>query len=123
MILTDGPHRNGQLFIEHLEELRCRFRCYRRIHVICDNAPFHDSGAVRAYLATCGGRIELHWLPKYAPEANPIERIWWHLHEEITRNHTCKGMDELLDLVFAWLEDRKNLVVEDDVYFKRKPAA
>ena len=123
LILTEGPKRNGQLFIEHLEELRCRFRCYRRIHVICDNAKFHDSRAVRAYLAGCGGRTELHWLPKYAPEANPIDRIWWHLHEEITRNHTCKGMDELLDLVFAWLEDRKNLVVEDDVYFKRKPAA
>lgn len=123
LILSDGPKRNGQLFIEHLEELRRRFRCYRRIHVICDNAGFHDSGAVRAYLAGCGGRIELHWLPKYAPEANPIERIWWHLHEEITRNHQCKTMDELLDLVLDWLEDRKNLVVEDDVYFKRKPAA
>jgi transposase len=123
LILSDGPKRNGQLFIEHLEELRRRFRCYRRIHVICDNAGFHDSGAVRAYLAGCGGRIELHWLPKYAPEANPIERIWWHLHEEITRNHQCKTMDELLDLVFDGLEDRKNLVVEDDVYFKRKPAA
>jgi putative transposase len=123
LILTDGPHRNGQLFIEHLEELRYRFRRYRRIHVICDNAGFHDSGAVREYLAGCGGRIELHWLPKYSPQANPIERIWWHLHEEITRNHRCKDINELLDLVFAWLEDRRNLVVEDQVYFKKKPAA
>src|SRR3712207_7345632 len=41
----------------------------------------------------------------YAPETNPIERVWWHLHDEVTRNHQCRTMEELLDLVFRWLED------------------
>jgi transposase len=27
----------------------------------------------------------IHYLPKYAPETNPIERLWWHLHEAIPR--------------------------------------
>src|SRR5262249_35908284 len=29
-------HRNAELFVRHLDDLRCRLRCYRKIHVICD---------------------------------------------------------------------------------------
>jgi transposase len=44
----------------------------------------------------------LHYLPKYAPGTNPIERVWWHLHETITRNHRCRSIEELLDQVYEW---------------------
>jgi transposase len=60
--------------------------------------------------------VVLHFLPKYAPECNPIERVWWHLREEITRNHSCKTLAELVDLVLGWLEDRKSFTVEDGEY-------
>lgn len=117
-----GEGRNAALFVRHLDDLRYHLRCYRKIHVICDNARFHDCRRVWAYLRDWGHRIQLHFLPAYAPEANPIERIWWHLHEEITRNHRCGSMDELLDLVFAWLECRRPFAVEDQTYHL-KPAA
>ena len=55
-------------------------------------------------------------LPKYAPECNPVERVWWHMREEITRCHRCKTMAELVDLVFRWLEGRERFVVERQVY-------
>jgi transposase len=76
------------------------------IRVICDNARFHDPERwrkVREYLQCWGHRIRLHFLPRYAPETNLIERVWWHLHDEITRNHRCRDIDGLLDLVFDWL--------------------
>jgi len=117
-----GERRNSALFVRHLEDLRTRLRCYRRIHVICDNARFHDSRAVHKYLALHGDRIVIHFLPRYSPDLNPIERIWWHLHEEITRNHQCRGMDELLDLVFEWLEHRRPFEVERDAYLRSKAA-
>lgn len=119
LIATEGTRRNSTLFIEHLEQLRQHLRCYRKIHVICDHARFHDCRAVWSYLADHDDRIELHFLPKYAPESNPIERIWWKLHEEITRNHRCQTLEELLDLVFAWLDGREPLEVEDDIYFTK----
>jgi len=117
-----GEGRNAALFVRHLEDLRYHLRCYRRIHVICDNAKFHDCRRVRAYLQVWGHRLQLHFLPAYCPQANPIERIWWHLHEEITRNHRCSSLDELLNLVFAWLERRRPFAVEDQTY-GLKPAA
>jgi transposase len=98
-----GRRRNAELFVAHLDDLRCRLRGFRKVHVICDNASFHSSRLVREYLAEWGHRIELHYLPKYAPETNPIERVWWQLHETLTRNHRCRTIDELLANVFAWI--------------------
>ncbi len=97
-----GPRRNAELFVAHLNDLCRRLRGYRIIHVICDNARFHDCHAVRACLDGHAGRVVLHYLPKYAPETNPIERIWWHLHETITRNHRCQSLAELLEEVYQW---------------------
>ncbi len=90
--------------------------------MICDNAKFHDSKLVKEFLKGREGRIELHWLPKRAPECNPVERVWWHLREEITRNHQCRTLEELIDLVLGWLADRKSFTVEDSVYQTAKAA-
>ncbi len=118
-----GPSRNGALVAAHLEELCRQLRRYRVIHVLCDNAKIHKCAAVQRVLAAHPGRLVLHYLPRYAPECNPIERVWWHLREEITRNHTCQTLEELIALVFAWLEGRKRFPVEDRIYHDAAPAA
>lgn len=112
LLSAPGKQRNAALFLEHLDDLRRQLRGYRKIHVVCDNARFHDCRAVRAYLARWGHRIEIHFLPKYAPETNPIERVWWHLHETLTRNHRCRSIDELLDLVYDWADHPQNFYLQ-----------
>jgi transposase len=104
LISQPGKQRNTELFLEHLDDLRRSLRGYTKIHVICDNAAFHLSRAVRQYLARWRHRIQLHYLPKYAPETNPIERVWWHFHETITRNHRCRSLAELLDQAYDWFQ-------------------
>lgn len=105
-LYVSQPHfrRNAQLFVDHLQDLCRRLRCYRVIHIICDNAAFHKSRLVREFLDQQRGRIQLHFLPTYAPETNPIERVWWHLHENVTRNHRCRDMSQLLREVYDYLE-------------------
>ncbi len=106
----------------HLHDLRRRLRRYRVIHVICDNVKIHhDCWAVWEFCLKSGDRVKLHFLPKYAPELNPIERVWWRLHEQITRNHQCQSLEELVDLVLAWLTERKSFKVQDAVYLQPKP--
>jgi transposase len=105
--------RNAALFIRHLEDLWRKLRRYRKIHVICDNAKCHTSLEVIEYLWQWEGRIEAHLLPNYAPELNPIERVWWPLHEHLTRNHRCKSLEELLEMVFAGLEHEGPFAVDD----------
>ena len=116
LIETFGRKRNSQLFVAHLDQLRRSLRRYRRIHVIVDNARFHDSTEVALWYGKWHGRVKLHFLPKYAPELNPIERVWWHLREEITRNHTCSSIEELIELTMRWLQDRKPFAIEGSAY-------
>lgn len=119
LVITQDRRRNAELFLAHLDELRWRYRGYHKIHVICDNAHFHRPERCRKvaeYLAGWSHRIVLHYLPKYAPETNPIERVWWHLHEEVTRNHRCMEITQLVHLAVRWLEDRAPFRIEGHVY-------
>ena len=126
ILSAPGRRRNADLFVAHLDELRRRFRRYKVIHVICDNARFHTvegSRVVRAYLAAHGDRIVLHYLPAYAPQTNPVERVWWHLHEQVTRNHCCTDIEELVKLTTAWLDERGAFKIEGAMYERLKEAA
>lgn len=116
LVSQPGTRRNATLFVAHLHDLRKRLRCYRRIHVICDNAKFHDCRLVNQFLARWGHRISLVFIPKHAPQANPIERVWWHLHEEITRNHRCSSIEELVKLVFDWFGYKDFFGIETSIY-------
>lgn len=124
VIRTEGKPKEGRsaaLFLRHLDDLRRAFRHYKVIHVLCDNAGTHTaegSKLVRAYLKEWGHRVKVHYLPKYSPDTNPIERVWWRLHEAVTRNHRCQTMQELLDLTFDWFETRTHFRVQAEVYTK-----
>ena len=124
VILTEGRPKEGRsaaLFLRHLDDLRRAFRHYKVVHVICDNAGFHKpdkSKAVEKYLAEWEGRVVLHYLPTYSPDCNPVERVWWRLHEAVTRNHRCRSMDELLDLTFDWFATRTHFRVRSSIYIK-----
>jgi transposase len=122
VVLTGGLPREGRsaaLFCRHLDDLRRAFRRYKVVHVVCDNARTHkpeQARAVKDYLARWGGRVVLHYLPAYAPDCNPIERVWWRLREAITRNHRCATADELLDLTFEWFAERTHFRVQCSAY-------
>ena len=55
----------------------------------------------------------------YAPECNPVERVWWTLRGAVTRNHRCHSMEELLALTFAWLDERRYFRVRSTVYAEK----
>jgi transposase len=118
----EAEGRTAGLFCRHLDDLRRAFRHYRVIHVICDNASNHrpdKSTVVRKYLETWGERVRLHFLPKYAPDTNPVEEVWWRLHEAVTRNHRCGSMQELVELTMGWLDERRYFRVHRDIYNPR----
>ena len=38
------------------------------------------------------------------------------MHEEVTRNHRCRSMEELLDFTFGWLGSRNPFKIEASAY-------
>lgn len=74
------------------------------------------SKLVRAKLKEWGHRVKVHYLSKYLPDTNPIERVRWRLHEAVTRNRRCQSMADLLDLTFDWFETGTHFRVQSSVY-------
>jgi transposase len=44
--------------------------------LVVDGHPSHTAKAAKAYVQSTGGRLELHFLPPYAPDLNPDEFVW-----------------------------------------------
>lgn len=65
-------------FMDFLDKLLEHFP-ERKIFLIVDNAGFHTSAAVALWLED-HPRLELHFLPPYAPELNPDELLNQDVH-------------------------------------------
>ena len=104
LITTGAERKNGALFCEFLRVVVASYPRSRRIHLILDNYGIHSAAIVKALLNALGGRIVLHFLPPYCPQANRIERIWQDLHANVTRNHKCKTLAQLLGKARVYLD-------------------
>lgn len=104
---VEGPRKTGALFIALVDSLCRTYRGKRCIHIVLDNFKIHSSKAVGAAQLRWGDQVQLHFLPPYCPDHNRIERIWKDLHDNVTRNHTCKSMDELMNRVTDYLKQRR----------------
>lgn len=100
-----AAHKRSGLFIDLLRQLDRAYPTARRIHVIVDNYSIHASRQTQLALASLP-RLRLHFLPPYCPDLNPIERVWLDLHAEVTRNHRCATIDELMREVHDYLTYR-----------------
>jgi hypothetical protein len=77
----------------------------RKVHVVLDNYCIHRSDLVKRILAELRDKSVLHFLPPYCPDHNRIERVWLDLHANVTRNHRCKSMRQLLSNVRVFLSN------------------
>jgi transposase len=65
---------NGPVFIDFLGRL-LRDCGGRRVHLIVDGHPVHRAKLVSAWVGRHAEWIELHFLPGYSPELNPVELL------------------------------------------------
>lgn len=104
---VEWERKTSDLFILLLWQLVKDYPQALCIHIVLDNFKIHDSHRTRIALAALGSRVKLHFLPPYCPDHNRIERVWKDLHDNVTRNHTCRTMPELMKEVYAYLQTRR----------------
>lgn len=105
---VEGLRKTSALFVCLVEHLVGRAYTHARtIHLVLDNFRIHSSRAVQAAMIRWGDRVKLHFLPPYCPDHNRIERLWKDLHDNVTRNHTCITMDQLMQRVHDYLTQRR----------------
>ena len=92
---------NGEYINFFLEELRAQHSPELRIHLVLDGAAYHRSNIVKNKAKELN--IQLHYLPPYSPNLNPIERLWKVMNEHVRNNKyfsTAKEFREQIDDFF-----------------------
>ncbi|ETS31510.1 transposase [Photorhabdus khanii NC19] len=64
--------------------LRETYPVSQKVHIILDGAGYHRSELVKDWAYVMN--IELHYLPPYSPNLNPIERLWKVMNEQVRNN-------------------------------------
>jgi transposase len=82
---------NAENMIEYLKKLEAH-SIASKIHLICDNGRANKNKALAEYLKT--SKIEIHYLPSYSPNLNPIERLWKIMRERKTYNKCYENFAE-----------------------------
>ena len=65
---------NGDSIVEFLKKTRAQYCSSGKIHLVLDGAGYYRSSKVVEVAKKLS--IELHYLPPYSPNLNPIERLW-----------------------------------------------
>jgi transposase len=109
---VEATKKDAWLFMDLLKKLTVVYPNARVIHVILDNYKIHKSNIIEIALAHFASRVRLHFLPPYCPDYNRIERVWQDLHAQVTRNHQCSSMKELMGEVRYYLRKRNRNVLK-----------
>ena len=90
---------NAPRFIDFLKQLMKHRR--RPLTLILDGLPAHKGPLVRSYVESLQGKLQLHYLPGYAPELNPDELVWNHVKRTGTAKKPLRKGDQLQERIEA----------------------
>ena len=83
-ITSDYPTINADSIIDFLGQVRSQYSTSGKLHLILDGAGYHRAETVKNKAIELN--IELHYLPPYSPNLNPIERLWKVMNEHARNN-------------------------------------
>jgi len=89
----------AELFVSLLKHMMRGRR--KPLYIVLDSLPAHKAKMVQDYVASTNGRLELHFLPGYAPELNPDEFVWNHVKRTGTAKSPLAKGDNLQDRIEA----------------------
>lgn len=87
----------GKLNAERFLEFLLSFGRTRKrpVFLVVDGHPSHRAKCVAHLVQSLKGRLELHFLPGYAPDLNPDEFVWNHMRQKGTSKKPLKKNESL----------------------------
>jgi len=76
----------------------------QKVHIILDGAGYHRSEFVKEWAYVMN--IELHYLPPYSPNLNPIERLWKVMNEEVRNNRYFASAKEFRQEIHHFFSEK-----------------
>lgn len=90
----------GKFFIA----IRETYPITQKVHIILDGAGYHRSELVQEWAYVMN--IELHYLPPYSPNLNPIERLWKVMNEGVRNNRYFASSKEFREEIHRFFSER-----------------
>jgi len=75
---------DSQTMVAYFDQIKATYPKAPKIHLILDQGSYNTSATTKEAAQKRG--IQLHYLPPYSPNLNPIERLWKVMNEH-TRNN------------------------------------
>lgn len=119
-VITHFPDQvNTETTIAFFDQLKAVYPGASIVHVILDQAGYHRSEETQNAAKEKG--IELHFLPPYSPNLNPIERLWKVMNEECRHNtffssakEFRKAISDFFDKTVPNIRDKLRSRINDD---------
>ena len=92
----------ADLFVAMLKHIMRGRR--KPLFLVLDSLPAHKAKRVRGYVESTNGKLELHFLPGYAPELNPDELVWNYVKRTGTAKSPLASGESLEDRIEADLQ-------------------
>jgi transposase len=80
-IVNEYEFVNGATIVQFFGQLREKYPLNHKLHLILDGAGYYTAHLVKN--AAISLNIELHYLPPYSPNLNPIERLWKVMNKNV----------------------------------------
>jgi transposase len=96
----------GPVFIDFLRRL-LRDVAGRKVHLIVDGHPVHRAKLVGAWVGRHAEWIQLHFLPGYSPELNPVELLNHDVKANAAGRRRPRSVGELRDELHRYLRHRQ----------------
>ena len=109
---------NAALFLVFLTRLIAS--AAKKVFLIVDHLSVHEAAAVDQWLAGKEDRIEVFYLPKYAPERNPDDYLNCDLKANINTDGPPKDREELTGKLRRFMQKLAKLPARVASYFKHR---
>lgn len=93
----------SKTFVDFLKQIIKNHR-WRKIIVVTDNYPAHDSKKVHDFIELNNNKIAVYYLPTYSPDLNPDEDVWKYLKNVKLKAHQARNKKEFKPLVLSKMQ-------------------
>lgn len=108
---------NYRVFISFLEKL-LKQAAGRKVFLIADSHPAHKHNKVVQWVEEHKGKIELFFLPSYAPQLNPDEYFNQDIKTNTVGKQRPKTKEEMEKIVYAFARSKKKRPEKVKAYFR-----
>lgn len=113
ILVQEDRMLNAEATISFFRKIEEAYPGKNRIHVFCDNARYYRNKAVTEHLKA--SKIQLHFLPVYSPNLNPIERLWKWMKERVIYNTYYPEFEDFRTAVFGFFALLSTLTAESEL--------